>query len=207
MFQDAPLGGRIGSVGKRALLVQLRELVQLRYPRCPVIRAPGRGRRRGRGGGRGWLGRHGSTRAGRSLELLAFGVHSELTPEPLGLRHVPGLGEPARAERRRRGGHRTHVTQLGVADRKAPAAHGTDQVVLRPVRYDRNEVQAHRLLRPDVVKEHLVMTVRAHARRDLAVIFRAAPAETENHHHEAMEAETPGAAVHPRQVITGGVSR
>ena len=48
LFQDAPLGGRVGSVGKHALVVQLRELVQLRYPRSPVIR--GRGRRRGRGG-------------------------------------------------------------------------------------------------------------------------------------------------------------
>jgi hypothetical protein len=57
-----------------------------------------------------------------------------------------------------------------------------------------------------VVKEHLVMTVQAHARRDLAMIFRAAPAETENHHHEAMEAEARGTAVHPRQVIMGDVS-
>jgi hypothetical protein len=47
LFQDAPLGGRIGGVGKHALVVQLRELVQLRYPRCLIIR--GRGRR-GRGG-------------------------------------------------------------------------------------------------------------------------------------------------------------
>ena len=50
------------------------------------------------------------------------------------------------------------------------------------------------------------MTVRAHARRDLALIFRAASSETENHHHEAMEAEAPGATVHPRQVIAGDVS-
>ena len=48
LFQDAPLGGRVGSVGKHALAVQLRELVQVRYPRRLVIR--GRRRRRGRGG-------------------------------------------------------------------------------------------------------------------------------------------------------------
>ena len=42
LFQDAPLGGRIGSVGKHALVVQLRELVQLRYPGRLVVR----GRRR-----------------------------------------------------------------------------------------------------------------------------------------------------------------
>jgi len=207
LFQDAPLGGRIGSVGKHALVVQLCELVQLRYPRCPVIR--GRGQRRGRGDwadGRGWLDRYGSTGAGRSRDLLARGAYPELTPEPLGLRHVPVLGEPARAERRRRTGHRTHVTQLGVVDLKAPAAHGTDQVVVRPVRHDGHEVQAHRLLRPYVVEKHLVMTVRAHARSDLALIFRTACPETEDHHHAAIEAEAPGAAIHPWQVRTGNVS-
>ena len=146
-------------------------------------------------------------RAGRSRELLARGVHPELTPEPLGLRHVPGLGEPARAEQRSRAGHRTYVAQLGVADLKAAAAHGTDQVVVRPVRHDRHEVQAHRLLRPDVMEKHLVMTVRAHARRDLALIFRATWPETENHHHAAIEAEAPGAAIHPWQVRAGDVVR
>ena len=52
LFQDAPLGGRVGSVGKHALAVQLRELVQLRYPRRLVIRDRRRRRRRrwGRGG-------------------------------------------------------------------------------------------------------------------------------------------------------------
>ncbi len=60
------------------------------------------------------------------------------------------------------------VTQLCASDLKAPAANGTDQVLVRPVGYDGHEVQAHRLLRPDVVEEHLVMTVGAHARRDLA---------------------------------------
>ena len=207
LFQDAPLGGRVGIVGKHALAVQLRELMQVRYPRRLVIR--GRGRRRGRGGwsdGRGWLDRYGSTGAGRSRGLLARGVYPELTPEPLGLRHVLGLGEPARAERRGRAGHRTDVTQLGVADLKAPAAHGTDQVVVRPVRHDGHEVQAHRLLRPYVVEKHLVMTVRAHARRDLALIFRTACPETEDHYHAAIEAEAPGAAVHPWQVRTGAGS-
>jgi hypothetical protein len=58
----------------------------------------------------------------------------------------------------------------------------------------------------DMVEEHLVMTVRAHARRDLALIFRTAWPETENHHHAAIEAEGPGAAVHPWQVRTGDVS-
>src|SRR6185437_675226 len=196
-----------GSVGKHALAVQLRELVQVRYPRRLVIR--GRRRRRGRGGwsdGRGWLDGYGSTGAGRSRELLARGVHPELTPEPLGLRHVLSLGEPARAERRGRAGHRTYVTQLGVADLKAPAAHRTDQVVVRPVRHDGHEVQAHRLLRPYVMEKHLVVTVRAHARRDLALVFRTAGPKTEDHHHAAIEAEAPGAAVHPWQVRTGAGS-
>jgi hypothetical protein len=201
LFQDAPLGGRVGSVGKHALAVQLRELVQVRYPRCLVIRGRGLRRRRGRGRG-GWLDRHGGTGAGRSRDLLAGRVHPELTPEPLGLRHVQVLGEPARAERRRRAGDRTYVTQLSVGYLKAPAAHGTDQVVVRPVRHDGHEVQAHRLLRPYVVEKHLVMTVRTHARRDLALIFRTACPKTEDHYHAAIEAEAPGAAVHPWQVRT-----
>jgi len=53
------------------------------------------------------------------------------------------------------------------------------------------------------VEKHLVMTVRAHARRDLALIFRTACPETEDHHHATIEAEAPGAAVHPWQVRTG----
>jgi len=32
LFQDAPLGIRIGIIGEHALAVQLRELAQLRYP-------------------------------------------------------------------------------------------------------------------------------------------------------------------------------
>ena len=98
------------------------------------------------------------------------------------------------------------MAQLGVAYLKAPAAHGADQVVVRPVRHDGHEVQAHRLLRPDVVEEHLVMAVRAYARRDLALIFRTACPETEDYHHAAIEAQAPGAAVHPWQVRTGGVT-
>ena len=109
----------------------------------------------------------------------------------------------ARAERRGRAGHRTDVTQLDVADLKAPAAHGTDQVVVRPVGYDGHEVQAHRLLRPDVVEEHLVMAVRAHARRHLALILRTAWPEAENHHHAVIETEASSASVHPSQVIVG----
>jgi hypothetical protein len=50
------------------------------------------------------------------------------------------------------------------------------------------------------------MTVRAHARRDLALIFRTACPETEDHHHAAIEAEAPGAAVHPWQVRTGDIT-
>ena len=88
-------------------------------------------------------------------------------------------------------GHRTYVPQLGVADLKALAAHGTDQVVVGPVGHDGHEVQAHGLLRPDVVKEDLVMTVRAHARRDLALILRTARPEAENHHHGVIEAAAP----------------
>jgi len=41
-LQDALLGGRIGRVGKHALVMQLRELVQLRYPWRLII-----GQRRG----------------------------------------------------------------------------------------------------------------------------------------------------------------
>jgi hypothetical protein len=173
-----------------------------------VSTMPGHPRPRPRAGrgpliwGTCWPGGHGSTGAGRSRDLVARGVHPELTPEPVGLRQVPGPGEPARAERRRRAGHRADVAQLGAADLKAPAAHGTGQVAVRPVRHDGHEVQAHRLPRPDVVEEHLVMAVRAQARRDLALIFRAARPETEDH-HAAIEAGAPGAAVHPRQVRTG----
>jgi hypothetical protein len=192
LCEDALLGGRIVGIGEHTLVVQLRELVQLRYPRRLVIR-----RRRRRRGRSGWPGRRSRLRgrrssgAGRGRELLACWVHSELAPESLGLRHVLGLGNPARAERRGRAGHRTYVTKLSVADLKAPAAHRTDQVVVRPVGYDGHEVQAHRLLRPNVVEEHLVMTVRAHARCDLALVLRTAWPEPENHHHAAIETEAP----------------
>ena len=76
--------------------------------------------------------------AGR--DLLACGVHAELTPEPLDLCQVRALGEPARAERRGRAGHRAYVMQLGAADLKAPAAHRTDQIVVGPVGHDGHEV-------------------------------------------------------------------
>jgi len=46
LVQDALLGRREGSIGKHALVVQLRELVQLRYPRRLVIRSHGRRYRR-----------------------------------------------------------------------------------------------------------------------------------------------------------------
>ena len=98
---------------------------------------------------------------------------------------------------------RTYVTQLCVADLKAPAADGTDQVVVRPVGHDGHEVQAHRLLRPDVVEEHLVMTVRAHVRRDLAHILRVAWPEAKNHHHAVIGSQSTRAAAHPWQVIMG----
>ena len=48
LFQNASLGCLIGSVGKHALVVQLCELPQVRYPRCLVIRSHGRGLGRGR---------------------------------------------------------------------------------------------------------------------------------------------------------------
>ena len=138
-----------------------------------------------------WLaGRGGGTGARRGHELLASRVHSELTPELLGLRHVPGLGEPPGAERSGRVGHRTYIAHPCAGDLKAPTADGTDQVVVRPVGHDGHEVQAHRLLRPDVVEEHLVMTVRAHAGRDLAQIVGMAWPEAENH-HTAIQAEVP----------------
>jgi hypothetical protein len=57
--------------------------------------------------------------------------------------------------------------------------------------HDGHEIQAHRLLRSDVVEEHLVMTVRAHARRDLAQILRMAWPEAENHRHSVIQAEGP----------------
>ena len=194
LFQDALLGGRIVSVGEHSLVVQLRQLVQLRYPRRLVIRGRGRSRGRGRGSWpdrRSWLHGNRSTGAGRCHGLLACGVHPELTPEPLGLRHVLGLGQPACAERRRRAGHRTYVTELGIADLKAPAAHGTDQVVVGPVGHDGHEVQANRFLRPNVMEEYLVMTVRAHARCDLTLVIRTTWPEPENHHHAVIEAEAP----------------
>ena len=150
LLQDALLGGRIGSVGKHALAVQPRELAQMRYPRRLVIGGLGRSRSGAgsRGGrcwrdGRCWRGGPGSTGAGRCRELLACGIHPQLMPEPLGLRHVPGLGESACAERRGRAGHRAYAAQLAAAELKAPAAHGTDQVVVRPVGNDGDEVQAH----------------------------------------------------------------
>jgi hypothetical protein len=56
------------------------------------------------------------------------------------------------------------------------------------------------------MEEHLVMTVRAHARRDLALILRTAWPEAENHHHAVIETEAHHATVHPLQVITGDSS-
>jgi hypothetical protein len=52
-----------------------------------------------------------------------------------------------------------------------------------------------------MMQEHLVMTVRAHARCDFALILRTARPESENQHHEVIEPEAPPGAVHPRQVI------
>jgi hypothetical protein len=48
-----------------------------------------------------------------------------------------------------------------------------------------------------VVEEHLVMTVRAHARRDLALILRMAWPEAENHHHAVIEAQSPAERLIP----------
>ena len=191
MLQDAPLGGGVGGVGEHALFVQLRELVQVRYPRRLLIRGRGRGRGRGRPKARCWPGGCGSTGAGRSQGLLACRVQPKLTPEPLDLGHVPGLGEPARAERRGGAGHRADLPQVGAADLKASAAHGTDQVVIGPVGNDGDEVQAYGLLGPDAVKENLVVAVRAHARRDLALIILLIRAPAEDH-HTAIQAWPPG---------------
>ena len=191
LFQDALLGRRKGSAGEYPLIVQLGQLAQLRYPRRLVIRSRSHRRGLGSGGwvnGNRWLGGGGGTGAGWSRQLLACGVHPELTPEPLGLRRVPGLGEPPGAERGSRVGHRAYVTQLCVADLKAPAADRADQVVVRPIGHHGHEVQAHRLLRTDVVEEHLVMAVRAYARRDLALILRMTWPEAENHHHAVIKA-------------------
>ena len=96
------------------------------------------------------------------------------------------------------------MTQLCVADLKAPAADGTDQVVVRPVGHDGHEVQAHRLLRPNVVEEHPVMTVRAHARRDLAQILRGLPGpKPKIAAIRVIGSRSTRAAAHPWQVITG----
>ena len=97
LFQDVPLGGLVGGVGEHALLVQLRELAQLRYPRRLVTGGRRRSRSRGRGRWRGrWRGRgRGRCRGGW---LGGRRVHPDLAPEPFHLCHVPGLGEPACAE-------------------------------------------------------------------------------------------------------------
>src|SRR6266550_4243287 len=124
----------------------------MRYPR----RLAGRGHGRGLGrdswlsgsswpGGRNWLGGRDGIGAGRGQQLLARRVHPELAPEPLDLRHVRGLGEPAGAERRGGTGHRTYVGQLCVAELKTPAADGTHQIVVRAVGHDRHEVEAEPL--------------------------------------------------------------
>jgi hypothetical protein len=57
-----------------------------------------------------------------------------------------------------------------------------------------------------VVEEYLVMTVRAHAWRDLALILRTAWSEAENHHHQVIEAHAPRVTAHPLQVIAGDIS-
>jgi hypothetical protein len=191
LFQDASLGGRISIVRKHALVMQLRQLAQLRYPRRLIIRDHGRGLGRGRWpDGSCGLGGGSGSRAGRTYGLRACGIYSEVTPELLDLRHVPVLGDPPGAVRSGRARHLTYVTQLCAGDLKAPAADGTDQVVVRPVGHDRHEIQAHRLLRPDVVEENLVMTVRAHAERDLTPILRVAWSEADKH-HAVSKAETP----------------
>src|SRR5262249_2005612 len=146
----------------------------------------------GGSGPRGWGGRlrgigrrtrlDGGTGAGRGEKLLARGIYPELAPEPLGLRQVLGFGEPPGAERRRRAGHRAHARQLCGADLETPAADRAHEVVVRAVGNDGHEVEADRLLRPDVVEEHLVVTVRADARRDLAQVLLLARPEAENHH-------------------------
>jgi hypothetical protein len=57
-----------------------------------------------------------------------------------------------------------------------------------------------------VVKENLVMTFGAYARRDFALILRAARPEAENYHHEVIKARALRATVHPSQAIAGDVS-
>src|SRR5262249_57352041 len=80
---------------------------------------------------------------------------------------------------------------LCAAELKAPAADGTHQIVVRAVGHHRHEVEADPLLRPDVVEEHLVVTVRADGRRDLAQVVRLTRPEPENH-HAAIEAWASG---------------
>jgi hypothetical protein len=50
-----------------------------------------------------------------------------------------------------------------------------------------------------LAEEHLVVTVRAHARRDLAQILRIAWPEAENHHHAVIQAEAPAQRFIPRR--------
>src|SRR4029077_5216637 len=177
--------------------------------RWPRRRAGGARERRAGGGGRGGgggpgghrgLGGRGGAGAGWSQQLLARGTHPELPPEPLDLRHVRSLGEPPGAEGRGRAGHRTQVGHLRVVELKAPAADGAHQIVVRAVGHHRHEVEADLLLRPHVVEEHLVVTVRADGRRDLAQVLRSARSEAENH-HAAIEAwvSRPTAVVHRRR--------
>src|SRR5215475_11161342 len=203
LLKDAPFGRLIVRVGQHALVVQLGELLQMGYPRRLVGRGRGRGLggdgwRNGRdrpgghgcrGGRRWWRGRGGAG-AGRGQQLLARGIHPELAPEPLDLRHVGGLGEPPGAERPGRAGHRAYGGQLCAAELKTPAADGAHEVVVCAVGHDRHEVEAEPLLRPDVVKEDLVVAVRADGRRDLTQVLLLARPEAEND-HAAIETRAP----------------
>jgi hypothetical protein len=62
------------------------------------------------------------------------------------------------------------------------------------------------LIRPNVVEEDLVVTVRVYARRDLAEVILPARPEAENHSHAAIEASARARRVTHRRVTVADVS-
>src|SRR5262249_5079379 len=96
---------------------------------------------------------------------------------------------PRRGGERRRGPFpRSHMRELRLAELHAPAADRAHQVVVRAVGDDGHEVKAHRLLRPDMVQDDLVVAVRADDLHGLAQVLLLAGPEAENHHHQPIKA-------------------
>jgi hypothetical protein len=80
------------------------------------------------------------------------------------------------------------MTQLRLAELETPAADRAHQVVVGAVGHHRHEVEAHRLLRPNVVQDDLVVAVGADGLHGLAQVLLLASTEAKNHHHQAIEA-------------------